>query len=449
MTDIDSVPFTVVIVGRPNVGKSTLFNRLVGWRKALVHDLPGVTRDRNIALVSRGGRSYQVVDTGGILGGAGDSLTTLVEEQVEVALEGGDLVLLVVDSKEGLLPLDAEIARKLVRSGKRVALVVNKVDVESHERRASEFYSLGLPTLHCVSAEHGTGIPDLLELVEGSVPAEGEGEHEGGEEDEPEGHKPIRVAIVGRPNVGKSSILNRILGSERCVVSSVPGTTRDPVDVRLQVGERRFVLVDTAGIRRKVKTERGAEILSVILAQRALRQCDVAFLILDATAPPSHQDAHIGGLLDRNRKAGVILLNKWDLVKGEEASDATEDAVRERFIFADHLPIERVSAVSGRRVDRLLPLAERIYRNYARAFTTSQLNKAVRELVGRVSPPSVRGKEFKIRYLTQTGSAPPILTFFTNSAFPPPENYTRYLRNGLREHFRLEGSPLLLKFRKD
>lgn len=442
--DSTSGPFTVVVVGRPNVGKSTLFNRVVGWRKALVHDLPGVTRDRNIALVSRGGRTFQVVDTGGILGGGGDELTALVEEQVSVALEGGDLILLVVDSQDGLLPLDAEIARRLQRSGRKVVLVVNKVDVETHERRIAEFYALGLDPVFPVSAEHGGGIPELLDHIEGSAPPDPE------IPESTEGVQgPVRIAIVGRPNVGKSSLLNRLLGAERSVVSDVPGTTRDPVDVRVHHGEQEFLLVDTAGIRRKVKTERGAELLSVILAQRALRQCDVALLVLDAGAPPSHQDAHIAGLIDKNRKAGALLLNKWDLVKGEEASGAAEEAVRERFAFAEYLPLERVSAASGRRVDRVLPLAARLYRNYARALSTSALNRAVRDLVGRVSPPSVRGKEFKIRYATQTGSAPPVLTFFTNSAFSPPENYVRYLRNGLRERFPFEGSPLLLKFRKD
>jgi GTP-binding protein len=440
-----TLPFTVVIVGRPNVGKSTLFNRIVGWRKALVHDLPGVTRDRNYAMVTREDRSFQIVDTGGLLGGGGDDLAAMVEEQVEVALEGGDLVLLVVDSKDGLLPLDAEIARRLLRSGKKAALVVNKVDADVHDRRVPEFYAAGLQPVLPLSAEHGGGVAELLEFIEAVVPAQADTHPT----ETAEGEHPIRIAIVGRPNVGKSSILNRLLGSERSLVSAVAGTTRDPVDVLVRHGGNSFLLVDTAGIRRKARTEQGAEILSVILAQRALRQCDVAFIVLDAGGKPTHQDAHIAGLVENSHRAGALVLNKWDLVKGDEAADAATDAAHEKFAFADYLPLERVSAHSGRRVERLLPLAGRIYRNYSRTLGTSALNKAVRELVGRVSPPSVHGKEFKIRYITQTGTAPPILTFFTNSAFPPPDNYGRYLRNGLREHFPLEGSPLLLKFRKD
>jgi GTP-binding protein len=249
--------------------------------------------------------------------------------------------------------------------------------------------------------------------------------------------------------VGKSSLLNRILGTRRALVSEIPGTTRDPVDAPVSAGGRDFLLLDTAGIRRKSKTERGAEILSVILARRSLETCHVALLVLDATEKPSHQDAHIAGLLERSRRAGIVVLNKWDLLGGEERARQVEEAVRERFAFIPYLPLLRVSARTGRHVDRLLPEAARVFDNFRKKVPTSVLNEAVKDLVARVSPPSIQGKELKIRYAVQTGEAPPIVTIFTNSRFPPPEAYSRYLKNGLRAAFGFEGSPLLVKYRKE
>ena len=445
-SEVQEQPFSVVIVGRPNVGKSTLFNRILGYRKALVHDLPGVTRDRNIALVQKGEHCFQLVDTGGLLPKGSGNFDSHIAEQVEIALEGGDLVILVTDSKEGALPLDRELASKLLRSGLKVALAVNKVDVESHEARAAEFYALGIRDVFTVSAEHGVGTGALTDFIlshapqPAAEPVEDEGE---------EATAPVRVAIIGRPNVGKSSILNRLLGIDRSIVSDVAGTTRDPVDAPVTFRGRQFLLVDTAGIRRKVKTERGAELLSVILAQRSLRQCDVALLVLDASQPPSHQDAHIAGLLDTNRKAGIVVLNKWDLIRGEEMAEEVQESLSEKFRFADHLPVEKVSALSGRRMDKLLPMVERVYRNYSQAIPTSELNRALELLVAKNSPPSVAGKELKLKYITQTGQSPPIITVFTNSRVPPPENYSRYIKNSLRSSFQLSGAPLILKFRKN
>lgn len=442
---------TVVIVGRPNVGKSTLFNRLLGRRKALVHDMPGVTRDRNLALVRHEGRAFQLVDTGGLLGATQDPLITLVEDQVAIAIEGGDKVLFVVDGKEGLIPLERDLAARLRRLGKPVALVVNKVDVEGHEARAAEFHALGLSPVFAVSAEHGGGMDPLWDFVlEGMVPEEGD------EEEIPDARSsqgaptgPIKVAIVGRPNVGKSSLLNRLLGEERALVSEIPGTTRDPVDVPLTVGGKDFLLVDTAGIRRHSKTGPGAEILSVILARRALEQCHIALLVLDASQPPGHQDAHIAGLIEAARRGIVLVLNKWDMVKGEATSKSVEEAVIEKFVFMDYLPLVRTSAHSGRGTDKVLPAAARAYRNFAQAMPTAPLNKALQAIVGRVSPPTIQGKELKLRYVTQTGQAPPILTVFTNSKVPPPVNYARYLKKEIRQAYHLEGSPLIIKFRKE
>jgi GTP-binding protein len=260
---------------------------------------------------------------------------------------------------------------------------------------------------------------------------------------------PIRVAIVGKPNVGKSSLLNRLLGEERALVSDIPGTTRDPVDSLLSAGDREFLLVDTAGIRRKSKTGHAAELLSVFLARRSLQDCHVALLVLDASGPPTHQDAHIGGLIEEARRAAVMVLNKWDLVGGEARARELEEAVADKFSFMDYLPRVRTSAKTKRHVDHLLPAVERVYRNFTQSFPTASLNKTLKEIVARVSPPSVQGKEFKIRYATQTGTGPPAFTLFTNSKFPPPDAYSRYLKNRLREACDFEGSPLILRFRKE
>ncbi len=438
---------TVVIVGRPNVGKSTLFNRLLGRRKALVHDMPGVTRDRNAAVVHHEGRTFQLVDTGGLLGATEDPLISLVEEQVQVAIDGGDKVLLVVDAQQGLIPLEREFASRLRKLGKPIALVVNKVDTDGHQPRSAEFHALGISPVFSVSSEHGGGFEPLWDYILEGIPIEDEEEEEG-----PgivaEG-APIKVAIVGRPNVGKSSLLNRILGEDRALVSDIPGTTRDPIDSPLTFKDQNFLLVDTAGIRRHSKTGPGAEILSVILARRSLEQCHVALLVVDASQPPGHQDAHIAGLIEAARRGIVLVLNKWDLVKGETQAKEVEELFREKMAFMDYMPIVRISARSGRGTDKILPAAARVYRNFARQLPTAALNKTLAQIVNKIPPPTIQGKELKLRYATQSGQAPPILTVFTNSKVPPPLTYARFLKKQLRLCYDLEGSPLILKFRKE
>ncbi|MEJ2366804.1 MAG: ribosome biogenesis GTPase Der [Acidobacteriota bacterium] len=431
--------FSVVIIGRPNVGKSTLFNRILGRRKALVHNLPGVTRDLNYELVVQEDKVFQLVDTGGILGNSVDPMAALVEEQVDAAIQGGDKILLVVDGAAGLLPVEREIARKLMKAGKDVTLVVNKVDVEQHQVRSVEFWSLGIEHVFSVSAEHGGGVLELMDHVLEHAPPQEETLEDAGA---------VRIAVVGRPNVGKSSLANRLLGQDRSLVSDTPGTTRDPIDTAFRYDNKNYVLVDTAGIRRKSRTDKGAEVLSVLMARRAVSSCHVAVLVLDASRPVSHQDAHIAGLVEGSRKAAVFVLNKWDLVKGEEQAAEVEADIRERMAFCDWPPYVKLSARTGRRVDRLLPAVEHAYSNFSRSFPTSTLNDAFQDITARVSPPAVQGKEFKIRYVTQTGAAPPILTIFTNTPVPPPRSYTRYIKNRLREIFPLEGSPLILKYRR-
>jgi len=432
---------TVVIVGRPNVGKSTLFNRLIGKRKALVHNEPGVTRDINYSEAESEGRKFLLVDTGGIHGASEDPLHSLVEEQVLLAIEGADLVLFLVDGKEGVLPVEKELANRLRASGKKIILLVNKIDEESHRTREHDFYTLGIPSMVAVSAEHGRGIEEVLSLVRNAIP-ETETAEEGRDDSR------IKVAIVGKPNVGKSSILNRILGEKRALVSEIAGTTRDPVDSLIKIGGREFALVDTAGIRKKSKTEKGAEILSVILARKALENCHVALLVVDASKSPSHQDAYIGGIIERAQKAGVLVLNKWDLVEGEKEKKETELLFREKFAFAPYMPFVKVSALTGRGMKNLFPKAVSVYDNFERQFSTSELNRVLGVITRQVAPPSVKGKEFKIRYGTQIGHGPPRLALFGNSDAPPPESYMRYLKNRLSEVFGLEGTPLILHFRK-
>lgn len=436
---------SVVIVGRPNVGKSTLFNRLLGRRKALVHNLPGVTRDRNMALVKRDGFSVQIVDTGGVLGETESPLFSLVEEQIAIAIAAGDLILHVVDARDGLTPLDAELARRLIVSGKRAVLVANKVDVPAHETGVAEFYALSLDPVIPISAEHDRGIEELWQFIVSELHLQ---ENVTPEEERPfEG--PIRIAILGKPNVGKSSLVNRLTGDNRSLVSEIPGTTRDPVDTPITWQGKDLVLIDTAGIRRKSKTGRGAEILSVILARKNIHDCDVALLVMDASAPISHQDAHIAGLIEAQRRACVVVLNKWDLVEGSGHAKEIEKNVSEKLVFMNWFRLVRVSAKTKRHIDRILPVVSESFGAFSLNIPTAVLNKALEEIFLRIPPPAFRGKQLKIHYATQTGTAPPIITIFTNSRYSPPDSYSRFLKKRLREIFPLEGSPLILKFRKE
>jgi GTPase len=430
---------TIVIVGRPNVGKSTLFNRLIGRRKALVHNEPGVTRDVNYSEVDYEGKQFLLVDTGGIHGASEDPLHSLVEDQALLAIQEGDIVLLLVDGKEGVIPIEKDLAGKLRESGKKVVLVVNKVDEEMHQLRETDFYSLGISPMVSVSAEHGRGIDELLTLITKEIPST---------ETDEEPDDSIKIAIVGKPNVGKSSILNRILGQDRALVSNIPGTTRDPVDSLLTSNGRKFVIVDTAGIRKKSKTERGAELLSVILAKRALMDCHVALLVVDASKEPTHQDAYIAGLIASSKKGAVIVLNKWDLIEGEKMAKEKELFFEDKFAFVPYLPFIKASALTGKGIKSLFPKLISVYDNFDRQFPTSEINRVLAQITREVAPPTVKGKEFKIRYGTQVGKAPPTLALFVNSIVPPPDSYIRYVRNKLMDAFKLEGTPLIIYFRK-
>ncbi len=430
----------VAIVGRPNVGKSTLFNRLIRRRLAIVEAEPGVTRDRIYSVAGWGGREFTLVDTGGLDFGVDGDLQAAVRRQAQAAIDEADLVLFLVDARAGLNPGDHEVAEVLRRSNRPVILVANKADSAELAAHAAEFYALGLGEPVPVSAEHGVGTGELLDRVLNELPpADGEPAEE---------PAALRIAIVGRPNVGKSSLLNSILGQERLIVAPEPGTTRDAVDVAVRQGDRELVLIDTAGLRRKARVEHPVERYGVLRALRAVDRADVVFLVLDATQPLAEQDQRIAGYVHEAGRASIVVFNKWDLVEpGEEPRRAATRAARDRLRFLAYAPLAFVSARTGRGVTRLLDLAERVGREYRKTVSTPDLNRLVREAVTLTPPPAERGKRLKIYYAAQAGSGPPRFIFFVNDPELAHFSYQRYLENRLRQAYGFEGTPIRLVFR--
>jgi GTP-binding protein len=428
----------IVIVGRPNVGKSTLFNRLTRSRRALVHDLPGVTRDRIIADAERplGGR-VTVVDTGGLLLGDEDRFVPLIRTQAEAAIRDGDVVIMLLDGESGPIPEDREIAAYLRTLGVAVVPVVNKADRSGVDLGAAEFHALGLGDPVVISAEHGLGLDELWDSLEphlGTVAPD---------EVEPEAGPEVQVAIIGRPNVGKSSLLNRLVGVSRVLVSEVPGTTRDAVDVVLERDDARYRFVDTAGIRRKGRTDRGPEVLSVVMARRHLERADLCLVVVDGVAGIARQDAHIGGYAWEAGRATALVVNKWDLV--EDRAGARElllDQVEQQLAFVRHAPIVFLSALTGKGVHRLFPLMASLHAAYTLRVPTADLNRVVKD-AWRAHPPSLGGRrEPKLFYATQVGVKPPRFVLFTNLTSQPHFSYLRHLENTLRTAFGFEGVPI-------
>ncbi|MEN8181604.1 MAG: ribosome biogenesis GTPase Der [Myxococcota bacterium] len=436
----------VAIVGRPNVGKSTLFNRYAGHRRALVEDTPGLTRDRIAEEVEVGSRRLLLVDTAGLEPGAREELAGAVQRQAQEALTGADAVLFVVDGREGPLPLDREIADTLRRSAKPVALAVNKVDVPAHADRVAAFYELGLGTPQPVSAEHGGGAWDLLERLAETLPVPGE---TGGEE--ADDASLLRVALVGRPNVGKSSLLNQLVGSERVVVSEVPGTTRDAVDMRLDTEDGSLVLVDTAGLRRAARRQRVGERGGALMTVRALERARVALVVIDGAAGVTDQDAHIAALALERGCACALLINKWDLVKGQGSAEQLGQEIERRLRFLPDPPILRVSAKTGQRVDRIPAVARSLAGKGERRLSTSELNRWLREAVERHEPAMAqrgsRRRPLKFFYATQTGVSPPTFLLFCTDPLAIRPAYRRFLENRLRERFDFAGTPIRLRLR--
>lgn len=422
---------TVALVGRPNVGKSTLFNRLAGRRKALTHDMPGVTRDRVVAEAQRpNGGLFWLVDTGGFEPETQATIPAMVREQALMAIAQAQLILLVVDGVEGLVPADQELAEVLRRSGKPTLVVVNKADRQDARFAMSDFLPLGFPCV-AVSAEHGTGMEELWEQMETLLPPA-----ESVEVEAPE----LAVAIVGRPNVGKSSLLNRILGQERVLVSEIPGTTRDAVDTLLTVGGKRLLLVDTAGIRRKGRTERGVEVLSVIMARKAIERAQVCLLVLDGSEGVTAQDAHVAGLVQEAGKGVVVVINKADRLTREGKKRLLED-VEFKLKFLKDTPCLFVSALTGVGMGKLLPQVFQVGRNFQRRIGTGELNRVLRAAWESHPPPGGKAAA-KLFYATQVGTAPPRFKLFTNLKGELHFSYLRFLENALRQAFPLAGVPV-------
>ncbi|HEV3470462.1 MAG TPA: ribosome biogenesis GTPase Der [Pyrinomonadaceae bacterium] len=440
-----------VIVGRPNVGKSTLFNRLVGERRSIVGDEPGITRDRIYGEAEWAGRRFSVVDTGGIVPDERAVIPANIFKQAEVAIREASVLVWVVDARAGATPLDEELARLLRTTGKTVLVAANKADVQKLEALAGEFHRFGFEDVIPVSAEKGDGVADLLDALVSHLPTPEEAAGDGDEEDREARAREVRLAIVGRPNVGKSSILNRLLGEERVIVSPVAGTTRDAVDTVLESGGRVFRLIDTAGIRRKGKTEEMAEKLSVVMARRSLERADVAVVVVDASEGVAALDANIAGYAVEAGCSVIIAVNKWDAVPRKETHTASEFErdLRFKMKFLEWAPVVTVSALTGQRVDRLLPLALRADEARNRRIPTSQLNEFFERVSqsGRAptAPAPVRGGQSRlhVQYVTQVGVRPPAFVVFTAGGRPGLHfSYERFLQNRLREEFDFFATPL-------
>lgn len=428
----------VAIVGRPNVGKSTLFNRLVGGRQAIVEDIPGTTRDRLYGEVEWRDHAFVVIDTGGLEPNAEVGYSALIRDQVQIALAEADVVLFIVDATSGVTATDVEIASELRKSEKPVLLLANKADNEARREAAVEFYEFGLGEPMPLSAYHGLGVREvqerLFELLPPS-PAEAPPEQ-------------LRLAVVGRPNVGKSAIVNAILGQERVIVSEEAGTTRDAVDTPFVYKEQPLVLIDTAGIRRPGRVERGVEKYSVMRARQAIERCDIAVLVLDATQKLAAQDLHIGGYVADAYKGMIIAVNKWDLVEDtEENREAFADRALRRLRFTPWAPLAFISAKTGLNVDGLLDLALEVGETRSFRIPTAEVNSALREAVAAHPPPSPGRRPVRIRYATQAEILPPTFVFFANDASLIHFSYQRYLENCLRRRFGFEGTAIKLVFR--
>ena len=431
----------VAILGRPNVGKSTLFNRLTEERRAIVHDEPGVTRDRLFGEAEWTGHTFDVVDTGGLVPRGAERFEAAIREQVMITLAEADVILFVVDVETGPTDLDTEVAAVLRRAEQPVLVVANKADNDTRRLDAAEMWALGVGEVYPVSSINGSGTGELLDALVEVLP-------EDEEHDEDDGAP--RIAFIGRPNAGKSSLTNLLLGQERSIVTEIAGTTRDPVDARMTVGDREVVLVDTAGLRRKARVQENVEFYSMLRTERAIQTCDVAVLLVDAERGFETQDAKVLREAAEMTKGLVVVMNKWDLVADKETNTArdAEREAKERLGLMDHVPFVFASALTGQRAQKVLEVALRVFDERARRIPTAELNEVVQRAVQAQYPPSWRGNYVRIQYATQVRERPPVFAFFTNHPQGVKENYRRYLENRLRDAFGFEGVPLTLTFKK-
>jgi GTP-binding protein len=433
----------VAIVGRPNVGKSTLFNRIAGKKHALVADFPGVTRDRNYAQVSWDEKIFTLVDTAGFVSAEGTSIEEMAREQVLLAMEEADIILFVADAKTGLHPEDTELVNLLRRTSKPVFYAVNKVDGPEQARNISEFYELGVEPIYPLSAAHGFAVGDLMSDLADLMAYPPEEPAEGDEEP-----LEIRVSILGRPNVGKSTLVNRILGETRVIVSPVPGTTRDAVDSSFEQHGRRFVLIDTAGIRRKGKTTQMLEKLSILKALQSIDRSHVALIVIDALEGVTDQDLHIAGYIQERYRGCIIGINKWDAVeKDPKRTKMFMAEVKDRFRFLPFAPILTFSALTGQRTGKIVPTIIEVFKQYNQRVTTGVVNRALEETLQHHEPPLVGGRSLKFFYATQTSVRPPTFVLFCNRPEDVHFSYERYLTNRFREAFGLDKTPLKIVFR--
>jgi GTP-binding protein len=452
---------SVAIVGRPNVGKSALFNRMVGRKIAIVHDQPGITRDRISGICTRGPGPFTVWDTGGIFGVGERELSGQVRRAAEEALRDSDLLLFVVDAKEGLSPIDEDLARMLRKSQKPVVLVINKIDNEKHEPLAAEFDSLGFEPSLSISAEHGRGITDLLAAIVQRLPSPPR-------DSRVTSHDSLAIAILGRPNVGKSSLINSIVRSERAIVSELPGTTRDAIDISYERDGRKFVFIDTAGIRRRGKRSSSVEVFSVMRAERSIRRADLCVLIVDLTMGVTAQDKRIAGLIQKARKPAIVVLNKWDLVRlatgrvgptggprhreKHSAKQLIEEA-HARIFFLEHAPMLITSAKTGENVEKLFVSIEKVQRAARQHIGTGILNRLLRQAFEANPPPMAKGRRLKLFYATQAGGEerqlqPLEFVLFVNDPQLINETYRRYLESRIRTAEPYPGLPIVLSLRR-
>ena len=430
----------VAIVGKPNVGKSTLFNRIVGRKKAIVEDQPGVTRDRNYADIEWGDTLFSLIDTGGFEPISRERIFMQMKEQCQLAIEEADLILFLMDGKDGLTPSDKEIASILRREAKPVLYVVNKIDGPKHEDKVFEFYGIGVESILSISAQHNYGVDDLMTEVLKNLPPSEEGEVE---------EEVIRIAVVGRPNVGKSSLINRILGYDRVIVNESPGTTRDAIDTVVEIGGKKYLLIDTAGIRRKKKISLRLEKYSIVEALKSIDRCDVALFLIDPREKVTEQDTKIAGFIQEKAKGCVIVVNKWDLI--EKNSNTAKEytlRIREELKFLPYAPILFTSCLTGKRVIATIQLVDQVAEEFGKRVSTSHLNNLLEESTTKVPLPRYGRGRVKIYYGTQVSIKPPTFVLFANYPKRIHVTYQRYLINRIRQFLGFERSPIRLLLRE-
>ena len=430
----------VAIVGRPNVGKSTLFNRIAGGKKAIVWDEPGVTRDRNYSDVEWEESAFTLIDTGGFEPASKDRIFVQMREQCQLAMDEADVILFMMDGKEGLTPSDREIVDILRKLNKPVFYIVNKIDGPKHEEKALDFYGLGIEQIYSISAEHGYGANELMEEVTKALPNAAE---------EKSDEEVTKVAVIGRPNVGKSSLINRLLGYKRVLVDEIPGTTRDSIDTFFERDGKRYALIDTAGIRRKSRISLRLEKYSIVEALRTIDRSDVALLLLDSREGVTDQDARIGGFIHEKGKGCILIVNKWDLVKKDSQTIVRyEEEVRANLKYLSYAPVLFISALTGQRVGKVLDVVDDVSAQTRKRIPTAQLNRYFGKWVEEFPPPLYRNRIVKMNYITQVSVSPPTFVIYTNIQGGVHFSYERYLMNKMREVFGFEGVSVRLLFRK-